>query len=344
MAASSGDVYWASDEQPAMLQPLPMVGRDRGSELLAPIKWRRDSSGDARTLEACGRNLLEGHEAATRSPRHAWGEDSDGESLVPGSVRVKCAKCAVCVCTTLLLGLLGLVVFGMVMPWGAAAYNQELVDILENFARRGIRLSSTCLYKQYNNGARWSGPKYLGMSAENAFEGRAASPDFVFYHHQGNLLEILEPNNKTSWMQVTFNRFGLSWRIIPSPAPYDTLRYTKECYLWCGSLQGQNGDPKRFAEWQRTMQEVHYSGFRLNCLQFSQQVWEFLAPTNVGCLPKHLTTEGTLLANRTAEERRRVEAAEKEEARKKKEEEDKQRPAGSSRRLLQISPQRSHEH
>jgi len=174
-------------------------------------------------------------------------------------------------------------------PMGPRGLQQGLVDLMEGLGNSNITISATCLYKQYNNGPWWSDARSSGMNGRQR-DGKGRSADIMYYHHQGNLLLLSGPGNLTRWMQISFNRFGLGYRVNPVPQVIDVLRYTKECYYWCGTLTRKKGAPKRFAEWLRNFHEP-YNGFLLNCLQFSQRVWEFFDADNLGCSPAHLVNE-----------------------------------------------------
>jgi len=146
------------------------------------------------------------------------------------------------------------------------------------------------MYKQHNNGPGIS--VRLGLAYWQD-DGKDASPDVLFYHHQGNLVEWLYPNNVTRWMQLSFNeKYGLMYFVMPTPALPDVIRWNKECFFWCGSVSPENGNPLRWRDWLESKRGVNYNGWWLNCLEFSQGLFDFFAPDNQGCMPKHLVDKG----------------------------------------------------
>lgn len=268
-------------------------------ELGGALSWATGlSSGgrnDVALQELGGALLLPGRP----SPGASGDDDSDesDEEEWLHSRKVRALKfiigCTICVVVGLTIG----VVILIRIPWGKAAYSEQLIQVVEQFANASWRVTTSCLYKQFNDGPFSSGPQALGLN-DMQFSHEGRSPDILFYHHQGNVLELTGPNNATTWLQITFNRKGLAWRHSPLPQPYDTLRYTKECYWKCGTVPRAHRNLSFFQAFLVTQKHEHYNGFLLNCLQFSKRLHESLRPINLGCAPAELVDRAQLAAAR----------------------------------------------
>jgi len=269
-------------------------------ELGGPLSWASGLSGAGRdvALQELGGALLE----PGRPPPGVNGADDsddseDEDSAWFDSTKVRFVKCmigfAICIVVSIIIG----VVILIRIPWGKAAYDERLVGVVEQFSQGGWRVTTACLYKQFNNGPFSSGPQALGL-IDQQYDHEGRSPDILFYHHQGNVLELTAPTNETRWLQITFNRKGLGFRYSPVPVPYDTLRYTKECYWKCGTVPRAHHNLTIFKAFLQSQKHEHYNGFLLNCLQFSKRLHDSLAPINVGCAPATLVNKATIASPR----------------------------------------------
>lgn len=188
-----------------------------------------------------------------------------------------CSICCVCVLTIL-------IIVGFLVPWGKGVYNEDLKIKLRMLGQANSRVTSACMYKQANNGPGFSVRIGTGYWQD---DGKDRSADILYYHHQGNLLEWLHSDNTTEWMQISFNeKYGMMYFMMQYPMLPDVIRWTKECFIWCGTVSLEQGTPYKFIDWIDDNGHRRYNGFLLNCLQFSQGLFDFFAPSNVGCMPK----------------------------------------------------------
>lgn len=251
------------------------------------------NTGNGHTLLAWGRHVRQ-----LETQRERLLEDGEDDADVAPSQNQDRFKsfltcyiwCAACTVTSIVLS-------ALIFPWGDAAYDAKLVERMNTFADGGVRISTSCLYKQFNNGLQSFGPYWLGLGGDQE-DNSGRSPDILYYHHQGNMLELVAPDNDTEWLSITFAQWGLGWRLRKLMWPQDIIRYTKECYFWCGRVSPENGNLHKFSSWLESMREERYNGFRLNCLQFSQRLWDFLAPTDLGCAPADLVNSALLAKQR----------------------------------------------
>lgn len=184
------------------------------------------------------------------------------------------------------------VIVGICVPWGESIYNHELVELLELWHVMNASFRSSCLYKQYNDGPGFFA--FIGLAGRN-FDGRDRSPDVLWYHHQGNVLELLMPDNSSQWLIVSFNaRAGVKFLVLKRPSLSDVIRFSKECFIWCGTISPDRWSPKRFADCFRSHRQLRYNGFRLNCLHFSYWVFDYFKPQNLGCMPADAVSQGQL--------------------------------------------------
>jgi len=250
--------------------------------LSQPAFWPNRT--DARTLLAQRPRLLN-----VRGDGNDSDPEFDDEALE--RCRRRCRKACKCFAIgTPIIVVIGLII-GFTIPWGHDGYNPKLIEFMNKLKEDGKIFTSSCLYKQYNIGGNFSGPEGLGLNVRHYNNKTQRSPDILYYHHQGNLMEISWGNRtslETEWLQLSFNQRGLYWRITWLPIIHDTIRWNKECYAWCGSLSPEMGDPLRFQAKLREMQGRPYNGFLLNCLQFSTELFDALEPQNKGCMPKRM--------------------------------------------------------
>lgn len=251
----------------------------------SPVFWPNRT--DARTLVAQRARLL-----------NVEGDVDDSDAEIDYEKlerwRQRCKKvCKYFFNGFLVAAVIGLII-GFTIPWGNDGYAPKLDEFMDKLKKDGKVFTSSCLYKQYNIGANWSGPDGLGLNVRHFHNRTQRSPDIFYYHHAGNLMEISWGNGtylQTEWMQLSFNQRGLYWRITWLPLLHDVIRWDKECYLWCGRLSPEMGDPLRFQAKLREMQGRPYNGFKLNCLQFSKELFDDLEPRDAGCMPKPMVDE-----------------------------------------------------
>mmetsp|Transcript_64785 Transcript_64785/g.141125 ORF Transcript_64785/g.141125 Transcript_64785/m.141125 type:complete len:252 (+) Transcript_64785:32-787(+) len=199
--------------------------------------------------------------------------------FVPRSRRVA-RRYAVVLCLIAVL----IIVLCVCLPWGHAAYNENLDEGLRRFSLEQKNFTSVCLIKQYN-----------GLQEVPLFAGRLVgkhSPDLCgLYHHEGVLLEVGNSDGSSAFfLQLDFGHYGLKYYIQGAATAVDLIPWEADCQFRCGIVPPAQGDPRKLADLLRTMRDqgYKYNGITFNCLEFSQLIWDHFAPGNTGCGPEVL--------------------------------------------------------